>query len=509
MAERNSKPSDCSPLTELSKLPQVRLEDPRQVVIMWQTARSWPLGGIRLVRKGAPDDDVREIWMEHDDELHYYRGYDHWVTLTGLADGASYEYLLLARDADGQVRQLVETPFAFDYPDYHVKVEITGGPFVTNPGTACMSVVWRTSLPSGAAVDVRKTGTDEVRRVLRGDTGILSVHDLHHVVHLTRLEEGTSYDYRPVIFDSRTGAFLPAGEWRTFTTLSKAKKRFRALYMADLHGDRLKLAQMLERFDAASCDFVLYGGDMVWSAMHAPEAENLWDEFIHTSVEHFATTVPMVMVRGNHEGGGLYADSYAKVFHSPEGNTYHAFRCGDFLFVCLDSGDICPAERDCFPEFFARQREWLKRVLDSKEARTARFRIAVVHAPTHGMPDGEINERMRRYFLDLLNDPSPERRFQLCLGGHDHRCFRCNAGEGFSRLAQPLPGEVMKFGDVFLYTVMLNGGPLPLDGKWEYTVTEIIGAEDKVQVTMLDGVTGEQIDAIAIDAAGKVTELAT
>ena len=61
---------------ELSKLPQVRLEDPRQVVIIWQTMRSWPLAGIRLARKGTPGD-VREIWMEHDDELHYYRGYDH------------------------------------------------------------------------------------------------------------------------------------------------------------------------------------------------------------------------------------------------------------------------------------------------------------------------------------------------------------------------------------------------------------------------------------------------
>ena len=154
---------------------------------------------------------------------------------------------------------------------------------------------------------------------------------------------------------------------------------------------------------------------------------------------------------------------------------------------------------------FARQREWLKRVLDSEAARTARFRLAIVHAPTHGMPDGEINERMRRYFLDLLNDPSPERRFQLCLGGHDHRCFRFNAGENFSREEQPRPDEIMKSGVGFNYTVMLNGGPL--GGKWEYTATELIGSEDKVQVTLLDGVTGERIDAIAIDASGNVTEL--
>ena len=66
------------------------------------------------------------------------------------------------------------------------------------------------------------------------------------------------------------------------------------------------------------------------------------------------------------------------------------------------------------------------------------------------------------------------------------------------------PGEILKDGTGFLYTVMLNGGPL--GGKWEYTATELIGSDDNLQITLLDGVTGNRIDAIDIDATGNVTE---
>ena len=105
-------------------------------------------------------------------------------------DGIDHGIIRIDVDKDSRDGRHLIIRVGRNYPDYHVGVAITGGPFLTNPGTNGMNVGWRTSLPSGAAVDVRKSGTDAVFRVLRGDAGILSAHDLSHVVHLTRLEEG-------------------------------------------------------------------------------------------------------------------------------------------------------------------------------------------------------------------------------------------------------------------------------------------------------------------------------
>ncbi len=491
-------------LAEPAKTPQVRLEDPRQVQIMWQTANSWELGGISINKSGEPGT-AREVWMEHMPELNYYRGYDHWVFLTGLEGGCSYEYYLLGKDADGNVSRIVDTSYSFDYPDYGREVVVTGGPFLTNPDTDSISIVWRTDIPAGAAVDIRKAGEEESKRIIRGDSGIFSAHNTQHVVHVSGLERGTVYEYRPVIFDSRKGEFNPAGNWESFTTLSTEKADFRTLFIADTHGDRTKLGEMLRKHNAKDCDFVIYGGDMVWSAMHAPDAGNLWDEFLNTSVEHFATNVPLIMSRGNHEGGGLYADSYASVFHTESGDTWHAFRTGGFLFVILDSGDICNGDRDSFPGMFERQREWLQKVLDSEESRSADMRIMVVHASTHGQMDGPINERMRKYLGDLLNSADPERRFLLCLAGHEHRCFRYNAGESVNRGCDVVPEDFKVVdGTEWQYTVMLNGGPL--GGEHEYTVMEVTGTDGKVQIKMYNIETGKLIDSLEIDKNGNIKE---
>ena len=173
----------------------------------------------------------------------------------------------------------------------------------------------------------------------------------------------------------------------------------------------------------------------------------------------------------------------------------------------LDSGDIHSEKSNCFPEMFAAQREWLKEVMETEACRTATFRVMIVHAPTHGQSDGEasLHERMRNYLGDLLNNPDPEKHFQLCLGGHEHRYFRFNAHGTENLGEEPLEGSVLTNGKDFNYTVMINGGPL--GGNWEFTAMDVESTPGKLSVKLFNGLNGETIDHIEVAPDGTVTEL--
>ena len=97
------------------------------------------------------------------------------------------------------------------------------------------------------------------------------------------------------------------------------------------------MASLLCNVRRGDTDFVVFNGDMV---SHMDSERQILDGFIDKAVEMFASEVPFYMVRGNHEGRGLFADRYPDYFPASTGMPYYTFRQGPVFFIVMDGGEI-------------------------------------------------------------------------------------------------------------------------------------------------------------------------
>ena len=93
------------------------------------------------------------------------------------------------------------------------------------------------------------------------------------------------------------------------------------------------------------------------------------------------------MVRGNHETRGNLAREFSRYFPKEDGKIYGAYRLGDIMVVMLDSGedkaDSHPvyAGLTDFDAYRTEQAAWLEELVQTKEYKTARYRIVISQFP--------------------------------------------------------------------------------------------------------------------------------
>lgn len=323
-------------------------------------------------------------------------------------------------------------------------IRITWGPYLQRVGTDEAMIVWGTDSDGVAWVETAPDDNlhfyaEERPKYYDTYLGRKKIGRLHHV-RVTGLKPATTYRYRVFtqeVLDKSAYRidYGPVASTRVyqkeplrFTTLDPTKEKVSFRVVNDIHADTARLAKLLTGVKRGSdTDFVLYNGDMV---SHMDDEPGLMNGFINKSVELFASEVPFYMVRGNHEGRGLYADEYVSYFPAATQMPYYAFRQGPVYFVVLDGGEDKPDSdieylgRNRMDDYREEQAKWLKSVVESPEFKSAPYKVAVVHVPPLGSTwHGPLHSKT--LFMPILNDAG----IDVMLCGHLHTYVYIPAGE--------------------------------------------------------------------------------
>lgn len=316
-------------------------------------------------------------------------------------------------------------------------IKITWGPYLQQVGSNRAVVLWGTDKD---AVSWVETASDdsmhfyacERPRHYHTKLGRKNIGRIHRV-NINGLTL-TSYRYR--IFSQEVtenttsqvsyGAVASTDVFRTaplrFTTSDHSKPSVKFKVINDIHADTARLARLIEGAGRPdNPDFLIYNGDMV---SNMDNEKQVMDGFVNKSVELFASEYPFYMVRGNHEGRGVFAENYMDYFPTETGEPYYAFRQGPVFFVVLDGGEDKP---DSDIEYFGLNRmddyreaqaSWLKDVVTSQEFIDAPYKVAIVHVPPIGGTwHGTLHAQ--KVFMPILNSAG----IDIMLCGHLHEHF--------------------------------------------------------------------------------------
>ena len=327
---------------------------------------------------------------------------------------------------------LAVVAFAADPPRVNTKC----GPWVVGVTETEMTVVWTSTDRCMGWVEVAPDdGTsfyaEERHRYDEEFMGRHVVSAVHHV-RITGLKPGTSYRYRiyqqgvddsghnPVPSGYISASNVYSQKPYAIRTMDAKKADCTFTMVNDIHGRDSMMLAMTKGLKEQKPDFVVFNGDMV-SFMGS--TEDIETGFMTRATETFATDIPLVYVRGNHETRGPGFSEYLNLFPTPTNTPYFTFRQGPVAFVVLDSGEDKPdsdieyggtAAYDAYREKMA---EWLKAAVQSEEFRSAPVKIALLHIPFDKGVGWYGNNELKRLLLPTLNEAG----IDVMLCGHTHR----------------------------------------------------------------------------------------
>ena len=326
---------------------------------------------------------------------------------------------------------LAVVAFAADPP----RVKTKCGPWVVGVTETEMTVVWTSTDRCMGWVEVAPDdGTsfyaEERPRYDEDFMGRHVVSAVHHV-RITGLKPGTSYRYRiyqqgvddsghnPVPSGYISASNVYSQKPYAIRTMDAEKEDCTFTMVNDIHGRDSMMLALTKGLKEQKPDFVVFNGDMV-SFMGS--VEDIETGFMTRATETFATDVPLVYVRGNHETRGPGFSEYLNLFPTPTNTPYFTFRQGPVAFVVLDSGEDKPdsdieyggtAAYDAYREQMA---EWLKEAVKSEEFRSAPVKIALLHFPFDKGVGWYGNNELKRLLLPTLNEAG----IDVMLCGHTH-----------------------------------------------------------------------------------------
>ncbi len=318
-------------------------------------------------------------------------------------------------------------------------LRIVGGPYLQAPSPTSMTVVWTTSHKCVSKVEYGPSAQDMPNTAVSARHGLIDANTPLHRITLNGLRPGTTYSYRAVSteiieFKPYKVRFGPTvtSEGR-FTTLDPAKERFSFYALNDRHDRAPALRQALGSVNWDGVDLVFGVGDM----MNDPMTEQqIFRGFLDPCTEFFATRIPLVLVRGNHETRGLLARDLMDYFPTESGRYYYSFTHGGVFFLLLDGGEDKGDDSEeysglvAFEDYLRQQTEWLRQELRSPAFRDARFRICLMHIPP-APPSTEQAVKFIRspWIRDNWSPMLGEAGINLMISGHTHRYSELPADE--------------------------------------------------------------------------------
>jgi predicted phosphodiesterase len=316
-------------------------------------------------------------------------------------------------------------------------LKITHGPYLTDMSETGVTIVWRTNNRAQAWVEIAPNDrsnfySTERPKIYDSKYGRIQASSTLHKVRINNLKPGTTYRY--AIFskevlkwesDARIyyGPVVANNAYSrnslSFTTFSQEDDSVSFLVFNDLHGRAQFMKDVCKNIDFKDIDMVIFNGDM---SSTINSEEQLFSDFIDPSVETFASRVPILFTRGNHETRGTYADYLMDYFPMESKTIYQLVNVGKVSFLMLDCGEDKPdsdIEYSGLADFDAyrlAEAEWLKEIIKSKKYTDSQVKIAILHVPPM-VGDWHGNIHLRATLLPALNEANVTAMFS----GHTHR----------------------------------------------------------------------------------------
>ena len=366
--------------------------------------------------------------------------------------------------------------FAFS-PFALAEIALTAGPYLQNPGETSVSVMWITSASSTATVEYG-IGDELDKKAVSTHDGQIDANTTIHRVDITGLTAGSKYNYRVVSTEILKYAPYKVtfgetinSETFSFTTLDSKKTACSFVVFNDIHSNVKNLGVRVELANKKPYEMIFLNGDI----LQDPGSEKLIiDTLLKPASDLFASRIPMLLARGNHETRGAYSRKLKNYVALPDNNYYYSFKHGPVYFIVLDVGeDKEDSNREYsglneFDSYRDEQTKWLKKEIKKREFKEAQFRVVLTHIPLFGGGKGHGTLDCRNKWAATLN----KGKIDLHISGHTHR-----------------PAVVEAVKGVHDYPVFIGGGPH--DEK--FTVIRVDVANEELSVSMINH-SGEVIE---------------
>jgi len=352
---------------------------------------------------------------------------------------------------------------------------ITCGPYLTAPTESSMSVIWITNYDSIGWVEYGETpGLGSIE--YETEAGLREDSNLRiHKIRLTGLLPGEEYYYQ--IHSQRVNKIMAysadfgreiSGELHSFKTFDSAQADASFAVLSDLHENGDWFYTFQDEIQE-SADFVVLNGDFISEF----ETENqLIRSILKPATDAFASEIPLVMVRGNHETRGALARSLGDYFDSPSGDYYYTFKHGPAGFLVMDTGEDKSDENFeysglvDFSDYRDVQTQWLNQTYASLWNETINQQIALMHNPLS--PEIILSEEIEEWrvyqqqWATLLNEGGCD----VLLSGHWHRNSIINATLGATDFPVIVSGGHANADD---YTILIvNVNTTSIDYTYQY-----------------------------------------
>lgn len=300
-------------------------------------------------------------------------------------------------------------------------------PYLQNLSSKAVTVMWVNSQKSYNWVEINKKG-EAPRKVTSAKHGLNQAYNRINKVRITNLLPDTEYEYKvysKVIKEFKPykvsfGGVIEKGPF-AFKTPPVKENAINFVVFNDLHNHPEIIPTLLNKFaPKKDYDLVVYNGD----SFDWVEGEGaILKDLIAPSNQMFSTSLPFVMVQGNHEPRGNFARQMFDYFDYPNDRCYYAFTRGPVRFIVMDAGedkaDSDPEYSDlvAFDPYREEQAEWLATEIENPEFKKAAFRVVLIHIPPfHG--NGWHGEK---HCAKLFNPLFNKGKVDLAISGHTHK----------------------------------------------------------------------------------------
>jgi acid phosphatase type 7 len=305
--------------------------------------------------------------------------------------------------------------------------------------------------------------------------GLVEANNTVNVIVLQNLQPGKKYFYRAVSkkIESFNKGKLTYGETVhtnlfSFTTPKEQRhiETVDFIVFNDIHDRPESFAALMQHQDVGRKDFVFLNGDMF---NNLNTESQVVDHLLQPLTALFASEVPFIFSRGNHEARGPFARQLADYFDGREQKFYYSFQHGPLYALVLDSGED---KEDNHPEYDGivdfdayrlKQKAWLQAEVKKKEFRNAKFKVLFVHIPLFYNKNDEAHgaAHCREQWGSILN----EAKIDLMISGHKH----------VYGIHPAVPGK-------HNYPIVIGGGPV--DGR--RTIINVKVNRQALHLTMKD-----------------------
>ncbi len=350
---------------------------------------------------------------------------------------------------------------------------IIAGPYLQAADEDSMTVMWITNKRCVGWVEYGR-GQDPDNTVYGVVDGLRIADTTVHKVEIDGLEAGTSYNYR--VSAKKIINLFPcnadfgdtvSSDVFTFSTADPAAKSVSFLVFNDLHEKQGLITDLLKA-DNKAFDFAVFNGD---TFNHLDSQAQIAGGFLDECSELFASEVPFVFVRGNHENRGKLARKLHEYIDSVNDQYYYAFTHGPVRFLVLDAGECDPDdyyEYSGLVDFESYRKDvtkWLRAELDSDAYKESRYQIVLSHIPTNEYDPDAADYGYMKYQAEwnrMLTDAGAD----LMLAGHSHtrsieeanseHGFPIISGGGDSYNAENYSVVRVEAGPSGIYSVMID-----------------------------------------------------